>query len=86
MILPRLGLFRANRSSRHGYGKRYQHVAYIDGETIKSVCIRQPLRNGLLIDPEGQEVTCYSCQNKGWMRSMVVRNATSSRISDTPEV
>ena len=61
-MLPRIGIFKADRM-------RINHIVMVDGETMKPLCIRMPLKHGRMMDSEAS-VTCDHCKNKGWTKSL----------------
>lgn len=42
----------------------------VDGDVMKPVCIRMPVKFGEMLDPLVHGLTCNHCQNKGWTKSL----------------
>lgn len=63
MILPRLATFKAIRLVP------LVHVILVNGDEFKAICVRQPIRHGILMEP-GTPVTCRSCSSRGWIYTM----------------
>lgn len=69
-MIPRIGVF----ESTGGGGKKRRHVpvyhmVLVDGEDLKLVCIRQPVKYGKMVDA-GSNITCNSCNVRGWAQTL----------------
>lgn len=62
-MLPRIGLFKSDRMG-------INHIILVDGEVMRPVCIRMPVKFGRMLDPLVDSLTCHHCQNKGWTKSL----------------
>lgn len=62
-MLPRIGLFKSKRMN-------INHIVMVDGEVMKPVCIRMPVKFGVMLDPSIDGLTCEHCKNKGWTKSL----------------
>lgn len=61
-MLPRLALFKAARMN-------INHIVMVDGDMMKPLCIRMPIKHGNIIDPNNSSI-CEHCQNRGWTKSL----------------
>lgn len=61
-MLPRIALFRADRMN-------INHLVMVDGDILKPLCIRTPIKHGHLLDSDGK-LTCENCRNRGWTKTL----------------
>lgn len=62
MMLPRLAMFKSDRMN-------INHLVFVDGDVMKPICIRMPVKHGHLLAPDAA-LTCENCRNKGWTKSL----------------
>lgn len=44
-------------------------MVMVDGDIMKPICIRMPVKHGHLLEPEAT-LTCEHCRNRGWAKSL----------------
>jgi hypothetical protein len=72
MILPRVASFKTGNQR----AIPLTHIVMVEGTDYKAVCVRQPIRQGVLVAP-GVDITCRSCSRHGWIYTL-------GNLSSTP--